>query len=685
MKTKFFMICMTLLIMSYIIHSQEYTQVLKALAEVRQSLAYFGYSVDISGNYAIVGAPYETSMSGVAYIFERNENGSWALTETLTADDGNANDFFGMSVSISGQFAVVGAQYEDEDEGGVNTRDDAGSVYVFRRNASAEWNQVEKIVASDRGEYDNFGNSVSICNDYLIIGAYNEDHDEYGLNGLTNSGSVYIYERTPSGTFVENHKIVAPDRILSASFGKSVDVSGQFLIVGAPFDDNDESGGNSLNSAGSVYIYKRNNTTNLWEFEQKIVPSDRDEGDFFGYSVSMDDDQILVGAKNEDENTSGVNTLTESGSAYFYTRTPVGIWGQEIKIVSSDRSENSYFGNSVCLSGNKAIIGANEESAGLMLEYGAAYIFEKNETWEEIQKLTETNPRNEEDYYGNSVAIDNDYAIIGAYGEREDENESNSLLNAGAAYLFENCTASGVSNPDNVIENDDFETCILAPWSFFNAYDQDAIGTYQLSEGRCIIRPGSLNSSPEMWHIQLEQALSTSQINMLEENEQYILSFDASSEVDNRDCHIYFGQNETPYSALLDTVFQLQTISALYSFEFTVSQVYSLMKLAIDSGTETNWMTIDNVSLIKKAPSEFPKYIDTDIFKVIYYPSDKKIRIFANEGSVIRLISSTGIVIVEFISHNNITDYNASNLEHGMYVISISKGDDISMDKVIVL
>jgi hypothetical protein len=148
--------------------------------------------------------------AGSAYIFKRNANdGSWKQSKKIVASDREASDMFGVSVSISGDYAIVGAYNEDQDKGGGNTLSDAGSAYIFK-NTAGSWAQVRKIVASDRGGFDLFGYSVAISGDYAIAGAYSESEDEAGGNNLAAAGSCYVFKncivrqtdvRTACGSF----------------------------------------------------------------------------------------------------------------------------------------------------------------------------------------------------------------------------------------------------------------------------------------------------------------------------------------------------------------------------------------------------------------------------------------------------------------------------------------------------
>ena len=188
--------------------AQTWNEVIKTVASDRAAGDEFGYSVSISGDYAIVGACGEDedasgantqTDAGSAYIFERDGLGNWTQAQKLIASDRAANDYFGYSVSISGDYAIVGAHWEDEDASGANTQSDAGSAYIFERDGLGNWTQAQKLTASDRAAGDYFGHSVSISGDYAIVGAYCEDEDASGANSQYRAGSAYIFERDGIG------------------------------------------------------------------------------------------------------------------------------------------------------------------------------------------------------------------------------------------------------------------------------------------------------------------------------------------------------------------------------------------------------------------------------------------------------------------------------------------------------
>ncbi len=434
---------------------QDWDEIIKISASDRAIDDNFGYRISISGDYAIVGAYSEDedasggntqSNAGSAYIF-RNVGGTWSQVQKLVASDRANGDFFGASVSISGDYAIVGAMFEDEDASGGNTLSTAGSAYIFR-NVGGTWSEVQKLVASDRAMSDNFGASVSISGDYAIVGAHYEDEDDSGGNTLNNAGSAYIF-RNVGGTWSEVQKLDASDRAIGDFFGISVSISGDYAIVGAYFESEDASGGNTQASAGSAYIFR--NVGGTWSEVQKIVASDRGNGDFFGASVSISGDYTIVGAESEDEDASGGNTQASAGSAYIF-RNVGGTWSEVQKLVASDRAIDDIFGTSVSISGDYAIVGANQESedasgGNTKSKSGSAYIFKNvGGTWSEVQKLVSSDRAND-DEFGISVSISGDYAIVGAYLEDEDASGGNTFSGAGSAYIF------GVSSIELSITN----------------------------------------------------------------------------------------------------------------------------------------------------------------------------------------------------------------------------------------
>ncbi len=372
---------------------------------------FLGNSVSISGDTILVGAHADdagAADSGAAYIFERNTGGvdNWGQVQKLTASDGAASDWFGYSVSLSGDTALVGA-YKDDDNSA-----DSGSAYIFERNTGGAdtWGQVAKLTASDGAATDKFGYSVSTHNDIAVIGARDDDGTQ---------GAVYIYERNEGGadTWGQVEKLTASDGGAADLFGSAVSVNGATILNGAYWDDD---GG--MNS-GSAYLFT--GRAGSWVEQKKETASDGAILDEFGYAVAISWDTALVGAWNDD-----IGANTDQGSAYIFERNQGGAdsWSQVAKLTASDGTIFDRFGYSVSLSGDTALVGAYNDGNG------SAYLFERNQggadSWGQVAKLTASDGA-ASDYFGISVALSGDTALVGAYGD--DDNGSNS----GSAYIFE--------------------------------------------------------------------------------------------------------------------------------------------------------------------------------------------------------------------------------------------------------
>ena len=373
---------------------------------------HFGNSVSIDGDYVLIGAVGDEENGyayAAAYVFYR-DGSSWIQQDKLTASDGTVEDMFGNSVSISGDYAVIGAFGADDI---INNR---GAAYIFHRSGT-NWTQQARISAYDADEDDWFGWSVSIDGDYVVIGAVEDDD-----NG-SSSGSAYIFHRNGTSWILQS-KITASDGATFDDFGNSVSISGDYAVIGALWDDDNGSG------SGSAYIFHRNGIT--WMEKAKITASDGAEDDWFGKSVSISGDYTIIGAYGDDDNDS------RSGSAYIFQRSGTN-WMEQAKIIASDGELFDNFGYSVSISGDYAVIGA-----GFNGDNGAAYIFHRNGiSWMEQTKLTASDGETD-DWFGKSVSISGSYAVIGAW--QDDDNGDGS----GSAYLYtyispQSCLPEGIT------------------------------------------------------------------------------------------------------------------------------------------------------------------------------------------------------------------------------------------------
>ncbi len=247
-------------------------------------------SLAVQNNTIVAGAPGENGWVGSVYIFEKIA-GDWVQTHKLMNPTPQANDDFGIGVAISGNYLLVGAGEED------NTN---GAAHIFSKDGSGNWVYVQKITASDASSQAYFGTSVSIDNGLIAVGAY-------GDNGGT--GATYIFEDDGTGNWTEVQKITASSPSSEANYGWNCKIQNDLLVVSAPHAYGIEE--------GEVYIYSKD-AGGAWNEIQKVASLDLAPEDFYGWNFEMYNDQLIVGAPWEDEDENGGNTIDRAGSAYIF-------------------------------------------------------------------------------------------------------------------------------------------------------------------------------------------------------------------------------------------------------------------------------------------------------------------------------------------------------------------------------
>jgi len=312
---------------------------------------FFGTSVAVDGDTVVVGAPLGgpgATDSGAVYVFVR-EGSTWTSQAKLIANDGAKFDRFGESVAMSGDRVIVGA-YLDDDDGS-----SSGAAYVFVRSGGA-WSQEAKLTASDAAAGDWFGRSVSMSGSTALVGSPYED--AWGT-----TGSAYVFVRN-GATWSEQAKLTANDGKVGDRFGHCVSVLGSTALVGAPFDDIET--GSPKTDGGSAYFYERNGVS--WTQVDHFIASDIAAGDELGSSVSLGEERAVLSAHRSDD-----LPWFSTGAAYVVERNGTN-WSQASKLVASDAEAQDWFGFSVCVSGDTAFLGAPfEDETGPAC--GAAYVF----------------------------------------------------------------------------------------------------------------------------------------------------------------------------------------------------------------------------------------------------------------------------------------------------------------------
>jgi hypothetical protein len=395
-------------------------ELLKLTASDAKDVDWFGIAVAIDGDYLLVGASRADGGGrdrGLAYIYQRNQAGpdKWVVVKKITASDGRDEDHFGHKLSLSEDYALVGAF--EAYAGGF----ERGAAYLYYRNQGGpdNWGEVKKLTASDGQDKDNFGHGVSVSGDFAIVGALLED------GAGDDRGAAYIYYRNKGGAdnWGEVKKLTASDAGDEDNFGYTVALAGDYAIVGA-YEENGDG-----DNRGAAYLYYRNKGgADNWGEVKKLTASDAEDFDDFGISVALAGDYALVGAHQE--NGDGEN----HGAAYLYYRNQ-GVpdnWGEVKKLTAGDAENSDWFGISVALAGDYALVGAmGEDGAGV--DRGAAYIYYRNQggsdSWGEAQKFTASDAE-DNDWMCRSVAIAGDYVFAGAHLENGAGDDR------GAVYIF---------------------------------------------------------------------------------------------------------------------------------------------------------------------------------------------------------------------------------------------------------
>ncbi len=351
----------------------------------------------LSGDTALVGALYDDG-NGSAYVFIRSGT-TWTQQTKFAASDGAAQDWFGGSVALSGDTALVGADGDDDARGS-----QCGSAYVFTRSGTT-WTQQAKLTAHDGAAAYYFGSSVALSGDTALVGAYYDD----------GKGSAYVFTR--SGTaWTQQAKLTAADGAATDWFGSAVALSGDIAIIGSERDDDNGS------DSGSAYVYTRSGTA--WTQQAKLTAADGATTDYFGTSVALFGDTALVGAYRDDDKG------TDSGSAYVFSRSGTA-WTQQAKLTAGDGAAYDNFGYSVALSGDTALVGAYGDDGN-----GSAYVFTRfGIAWNQQAKLIAADGA-AGDYFGVSVALSGETALVGASGDDGPGTWGVPADGQGSAYVF---------------------------------------------------------------------------------------------------------------------------------------------------------------------------------------------------------------------------------------------------------
>jgi len=388
----------------------------KLLSADGEAYDNFGISLSLSGDRALVGASNDDDKgfsSGSAYLFHYDSaSGTWIEEAKLLASDGAGEHFFGCSVALSGDRALIGA-YGDDDHGWRS-----GSVYVFGYDDAHDiWREEAKLTASDGTLGDHFGRSISLFGERVLIGA------DYDNDNGNNSGSAYVFHYDSlSGLWIEEAKLLPSDGTSTDFFGCSVSLSGTRALIGAWQQEHHG------HCPGAAYLFGYDSVSGTWLEEAKLLDPSGEHHDYFGYSVALDGEVALIGARRDDDYGNS------SGSAYLFRyHGDRGTWTEETKLHASDAAWGDEFGYAVALDGNSALVGARYGDSYLPAT-GSAYLFGYDTVsgrWLEEANLITSDGRNN-DRFGTAVALDSGGALVGAFDETNENGPE-----AGSVYAYD--------------------------------------------------------------------------------------------------------------------------------------------------------------------------------------------------------------------------------------------------------
>lgn len=463
--------------------------------------AQFGYSLSLNplpdlagGALLAVGAPGHPSktqtingpqtelgatLSGAVLVYSLDDAGSWREASFIKAHNAEAEDLFGLGVALEGDLLVVGAPEEDGESGGVNGADGnetpgSGAAYVFR-HVDGTWHQEAYLKAQFPAIAAGFGRSVALDNTpgrpaRIGVGAWHDSNSAVGTNperrddAAANSGAAYVFEYRDGG-WEEVSYLKPSNTDFADSFGESIAIDGDTLVVGAPLEAgavgkvNGDQANNDAFAAGAAYVFTYDADNDAWYQRSYLKPANAAAEQRFGNVVVIDGESIAVGSFTEHNSATGVDPaiaaeLTEeSGAVYVFTQED-GEWSQQAYLKASNTGARDRFGHAIALRGETLIVGAPLEASAFSIAAsdpsnddasgaGAAYVFAREgETWRFEEYLKASNPE-AGDNFGAAVAFDGKHVVVGAPfedsavgGTTSASGPNNAQIASGAFYVF---------------------------------------------------------------------------------------------------------------------------------------------------------------------------------------------------------------------------------------------------------
>lgn len=369
----------------------------------------FARAVDVADGLVFIGEPANVHQPGIVYVYGRSDT-DWRTQVQLTASDGEIGDGFGSSLAANGNYVLIGAPERD---------DDHGAAYIFERASDESWTETSRIALADSIAESGFGESVGIQGDLAFIGAPGEQGGH---------GAVYVYQQSDAGSWSQRARLANPDTTNGMNFGSALALDDNRLLVGAPEDQ-----------GGAVYVFQGSDDGS-WTREATLTSDGVDEDGAFGSSISMNGDQVLVGAPDH---------ASASGAVFVFRRdADTEKWSESGRLVAYDSEPRYQFGTSLTFTGTEAWIGAPNADG----RKGAIYQFEQDPSgdgWAGVKKLSGPDSEQNAQFAG-TIAMDENIAVTGLVGadygagtaailERNEESDSwavqTTVLGKGSSVL----------------------------------------------------------------------------------------------------------------------------------------------------------------------------------------------------------------------------------------------------------
>ncbi|MEQ9442911.1 MAG: Ig-like domain-containing protein, partial [Cyclobacteriaceae bacterium] len=513
---------------------QTFGQIQKIFANDTEAHDYFGISASISDDFAIIGASRDNDNgyeSGAAYIFKKNGDGVWLQLQKLVPTDGSISDRFANAVSISGNYAIA-----------ASPMDDSGSAYIFEKDSEGTWEQVQKLISPvpEDPESSHFGNSVLISGIYAFINSYS-----------SNGKDLYIFQRDNNGVWQHWQTLNSPTKSYSSTFGDALEVYGSSLVIGAWADR-------------EAYIFEKNEA-GLWEYNQQLVPINSAPSDY-GHHVSVIDKTAFVASHGD--NTSGRRV-------YVFELSESGVWEEKQILTQSDESYRNYFASYISFSNDYGII-VNKRNE-------AAYIYGKNNegVWEQKQSIyiPEIYP------HIGALSTANQHFVLGLLSDNEKG------TNAGTAYFYEvekpavdlSITATEVLSSNQSV----FQTQL----SFSEKVVDFELSDINISNGSL----SALTTTDSITFVTSISPINPGQVK-IHVNKEVVMAKEDSSKFNKASYTVLLYDPTSPTISYGEIIFD--TLNASYNLEIVFSKPissFSKEDITVSNGSVTQMQTSDSI------------------------------------------------------------------------------------------